>query len=287
MDTDSTTQQIGLFGYPLGHSISPAFQQAALDHYSLPVAYLAWPTPPQELAVGVERLRGDRYIGANVTIPHKETMVELVDHVDPWANKVGAVNTVVKRDGAIYGHNTDSYGFITSLTERAGFEPEGKSVLMLGAGGAARAAAYGLARDGAASLTIANRTVERAESLARNVSAEGLQCKAVPLAPGALAETSKEADLIVNATSVGMTTGEAQAASPLSSDLISPTAFVYDMVYTPTVTPLMREAETAGARTMGGLAMLVYQGAASFELWTSREAPVEVMFEAARRALEG
>ncbi len=287
MDTDSTTQEIGLFGYPLGHSISPAFHQAALEHYSLPIVYRAWPTPPQELAAAVERLRGERYLGANVTIPHKEAIVDLMDEVEPWAAKVGAVNTIVKSDGTLHGHNTDSYGFITSLVEKANFEPRGKSVLIVGAGGAARAAAYGLASNGAASLTIANRTVERAESLAQDVSQEGLECRAASLSSSALAEASRGADLIVDATSVGMGGGEAEGVSPLSSDLISPTALVYDMVYTPTVTPLMREAEKAGARTMGGLAMLVYQGAASFELWTAREAPVGVMFEAAKRALEG
>jgi shikimate dehydrogenase len=281
------SQQIGLFGYPLGHSISPALQQAALDHYSLPVRYCAWPTPPSKLSVEINKLRRDDYLGANVTIPHKERAGAFLDRIDPWARIVRAVNTIVKDGLELVGHNTDAYGFVRGLREVAGFEPRDRSVLLLGAGGAARAASFGLAEEAIASLTIANRTPERARSLADDVRDSIASVAAVPLEKFALAEAAAKADLIVNATSMGMSRGDARTQTPLRADLIPPSALVYDMVYTPTETPLLLEARKAGARGLGGLPMLVYQGAASFELWTGREAPIEVMFRAAKRALAG
>ena len=160
-------QQIALFGYPLSHSISPAFQQAALDSLSIEASYTARPTPPEELASEVDKLRADDHLGANVTIPHKELIRQYLDGLDPWAETVGAVNTIVKKDGRLVGHNTDGYGFLRSLEERGGFAPQGKSVLLLGAGGAARAAVFALAERGAGTVLIANRTVERGDALAR------------------------------------------------------------------------------------------------------------------------
>ena len=153
------TKQLGVIGYPLSHTLSPVFQQAALDYHAIPVTYSAWPTPPECLSQTVERLRGADYMGFNITIPHKERLVELVDDVDEMARNIGAVNTVVNRGGKLNGYNTDAYGFVKSLKEKAGFEPQGKNVLLLGAGGAAKAAAYALAGEGVGHLTIANRTV--------------------------------------------------------------------------------------------------------------------------------
>ena len=278
-------QQLGLFGYPLGHSISPTFQQAALDHYSVPATYAAWPTPPESLRDEVEKLRQEEYLGANLTIPHKETVMGMLDEVDSSAADIGAVNTVVKRDGRMIGYNTDAYGLVRSLKDEAGFDPRGKAVVLLGAGGAARAAAYGLAKEGAASLTIANRTEERARSLAEDMRPHLRATAAVGLDQAALSQVCANADLIVNATPMGMRGGPAEDESPLRSALIPQSALVYDMVYTPAVTHLMKEAVLAGAQTLGGLAMLVYQGAASFELWTGKAAPVGVMMSAAEDAL--
>ena len=279
------SQEIGLFGYPLAHSISPAFQQAALDYYSLPVRYYAWPTPPEALYYEVCKLRDDKYLGANVTIPHKEQVLGLLDGVDGLAGAVGAVNTIVKKDRDLIGYNTDVCGIVRSLREKAGFEPEGKSMLLLGAGGAARAAAFGMASEGIASLTIANRTKERASGLADEVRGSIGRVRAISMEEATLAEASAEADLIVNATSVGMDHGDAQGRTPLYSELIPPGVLVFDMVYTPSETPLLLEARKAGAHTLGGLWMLIYQGAASFELWTGRKAPLEVMFRAGEDAL--
>ena len=278
-------QQIALFGYPLSHSISPAFQQAALDSLSIEASYTARPTPPEGLAAQVERLRADDHLGANVTIPHKELIRQYLDGLDPWAETVGAVNTIVKKDGRLVGHNTDGYGFLRSLEERGGFAPEGKSVLLLGAGGAARAAVFALAESGAGTVLIANRTAERGSALASDVRGRSLDAESIPLAKARAA--ARRVDLVVNATSIGMEPGPNARLSPLESCDISPHALVYDMVYTPQRTPLMKAARQAGAEVIGGLWMLVYQGAAAFEMWTSREAPVDLMYEAGLRALGG
>ena len=280
-------QRAGLFGYPLSHSISPAFQQAAFDHCSLPVRYDAWPTPPEALGAEVRKLRGEEFLGANVTVPHKETVMPLLDAVDPWAKLIGAVNTIVNDHGRLMGSNTDADGFIRALREHAGMDPQGQRVLLLGAGGSARAAAFAFAKGGASSIAIANRTLSRAKSLARDVRKLAGDVTVVPLEGGTLESAAARADLIVNCTSMGMLHGEAEGRTPIDGRLVPPGALVYDLVYNPPETPLLREAQGAGARTLGGLPMLVYQGAASFERWTGKDAPVEVMFEAAERALAG
>ena len=279
------TQKTGILGYPLSQSISPAFQQAAFNHYALPVRYHAWPTPPDRLETEVGRLRGEEYLGANVTVPHKEQIAAWLDDVDPWARSVGAVNTVVREEGRLIGYNTDSYGLIRSLKVDGDFDPRGKRVLLLGAGGAGRAAAFGLAHEGISWLTIANRTWGRAESLAQEVSRYVDRVDAIALGGTALDEASASADLVLNSTAVGMKHGAAPEGTPLEVRHIRTDALVYDMVYNPPETPLLRQAAAVGARTLGGLGMLVFQGAASFERWTGKNAPVEVMFQAARKAL--
>ena len=266
------TQQVGLFGYPLSHSISPAFQQAALDHCSIPARYHRWSVPPEHLPIEVERLRGDDYLGANVTIPHKEVVAGLVDEVDEVASRLRAVNTIIKVRGRLIGRNTDEYGFMRSLRETGRFSPEGRVAALLGAGGAARAAAFGLAAAGVRRLTIANRTRERAEALAAEARRDGCEVEAVAADANALTEVCEAADLIVNATSVGMRHGPAEGESPLPEGAIPPRSVVFDMVYTPTETPLLRQAAEAGARPVGGLPLLVFQGAASFRMWTGVEA---------------
>ncbi len=274
------TKQLGVIGYPLSHTLSPVFQRAALDYHSIPATYSAWPTPPEQLTETIARLRGGDYLGFNITIPHKERMVELVDDVEDMARRVGAVNTVVNRGGLLTGHNTDAYGFVKSLKEKADFEPRGKTVLLLGAGGAARAAAYGLVNEGVAVLTIANRTVARAESLAKEVVGHIERVEVV-----LLEEVPSEVDLIVNSTSIGMAHAEGERQSPLATRQVPPSTLVYDMVYTPAQTPLIRHAQAAGAQVLGGLWMLIYQGAAAFELWTDKPAPIDVMYRAAEQAL--
>ena len=281
----SMQQRAGILGYPLSHSISPAFQQAAFDHHALPVTYHAWPVAPRDLPDAIRKLYADDHLGANVTVPHKEAALELVDDVDPVAQRIGAVNTIVRKGDRLVGYNTDLDGFVKGLKSHGDFEPRGKRALLLGAGGAARAAVFGLAEEGVASLVIANRTVRRAESLAREVSEVLADVSAVGLTDRAVARVAADCDLIVNSTSIGMSGGDGDGQTPVGAGCIRPGVLVYDLVYNPVETPLMREARRAGASVLGGLPMLVYQGAAAFELWTGRAAPTDVMFDAAERAM--
>ncbi len=274
-------KQLGVIGYPLSHTLSPIFQQAALDYHAIPATYAAWPTPPERLDDVVESFRGTEYLGFNITIPHKQRLFTLVDEVDDMARDIGAVNTVVNREGMLTGYNTDAYGFVKSLKEKAGFEPKGMAVLLLGAGGAARAAAYALAAEGIEALTIANRTIARAEDLAQEVSGRVSMVNACPLE-----NLTQDFDLIVNSTSLGMSSADGAGQSPLEASSIRQESLVFDMVYTPAMTPLLQCAQKAGAQVLGGLWMLIYQGAASFELWTGKQAPTDVMYKAAQQALD-
>ena len=279
------TQRLGIIGHPIGHSISPLFQQAALDAIGFDGAYQPWDVTPDGVGEFVAGLRAPGTLGINVTVPHKEAVIPFLDEVDDWASTAGAVNTIVNREGRLTGHNTDGIGFLRALREGAGFDPRGRDVLVLGAGGSARGVVYALARAGAARLAIANRTLERAERLAQISADSGVASEAVALsdAPAAAADVA----LIVNCTSMGMVHGPDETGTPLSAADIPATALVNDLVYNPLETPLLREAAKAGAATLGGIQMLVYQGAASFEMWTGQDAPVAIMLEAATNAMRG
>ena len=279
------TQRLGIIGHPIGHSISPLFQQAALDAIGFDGAYQPWDVTPDGVGEFVAGLRAPGTLGINVTVPHKEAVIPFLDEVDDWASTAGAVNTIVNREGRLTGHNTDGIGFLRALREGAGFDPRGRDVLVLGAGGSARGVVYALARAGAARLAIANRTLERAERLAQISADSGVASEAVALsdAPAAAADVA----LIVNCTSMGMVHGPDETGTPLSAADIPATALVNDLVYNPLETPLLHEAAKAGATTLGGIQMLVYQGAASFEMWTGHDAPVAIMLEAATNAMRG
>jgi shikimate dehydrogenase len=255
------------------------FQQAALDHLGIDATYQPWDVAPESVGAFVEGLREPGTLGVNVTVPHKEAVVPLLDEVDDWATTAGAVNTIVNRQGRLTGHNTDGMGFLRALKDGGGFDPQGKRVLILGAGGSARGVVLALARAQVASLVIANRTVERAARLATLAQDNGVSASSLALDESA--EAAESADLIVNCTSVGMFHGPDEVGSPLTAAQIPAGCLVNDLVYNPLQTPLLREAASAGVATLGGIQMLVYQGAASFEMWTGRAAPVQVMLEAA------
>ena len=277
------TRRAGIIGYPLGHSVSPAFQQAAFDHHGLDVRFEVWETPPDALSEVVTGLRAPDALGASVTVPHKAAAISLLDRLSEPARRVGAVNLIVNRDGVLEGHNTDTTGFLRALREDGAFDPTGKRVLLLGSGGAARAVAHVLLEQGVAALAIANRTPERARQLVADLGG-GVSLSAVSLEPSDLAVDGGW-HLIVNCTTLGMRHSVGEKRSPIPPASIPSGALVYDLVYNPPETPLLREAGRAGARTLGGLPMLIYQGAEAFQLWTGKEAPLMVMFQAARRAL--
>ena len=279
------TGLVGLIGYPLGHSLSPVFQQAALDYYELKFKYELWPTTSDELPSLVSRIREFGYLGANVTIPHKVEIMALLDEIDDVAKTIGAVNTIVKKDEKLIGYNTDAFGFLKPLLELAKFKPSGARVLLLGAGGAARSACYALLNAGVTHLVLANRTLSNAERLACESqkfleNAKSAQINFVTLADPKLNTYARSADLIVNATSIGMRHSSFAQESLLMPQQISEDTLVYDLVYNPRETQLLRNAKDAGARTLEGIPMLVYQGAESFELWFKKKAPIDVMMHA-------
>ncbi len=292
------SKYIGLIGYPIKHSISPFFQQAALDYYQLDIRYEAWETAPARLQEIVDDIRKSENIGANVTVPYKETVLPLLDEVDELAGSIGAVNTIVKKADRLVGSNTDAYGFIEVLDKEGHFDPEGRKVFILGAGGVARAVCFALVQRKVASLAITDGIFERASALAENLMN---YTKRISASPRELkteinhlrwkklssASTLNNCDLIVHCTTIGMKDSPQEGQSPLSLEVIPRNALVYDVVYNPWPTPLLKLAQKAGANTLGGLPMLVYQGAASFKLWIGREAPVDIMFHKAKEALTG
>ncbi|HEY4712431.1 MAG TPA: shikimate dehydrogenase [Dehalococcoidia bacterium] len=292
------SRYIGLIGYPLKHSISPHFQQAALDYYRLDIRYEAWETGPAQLQDRVNNLRKPQNVGANVTVPYKEAVLPLLDAVDDLASSIGAVNTIVKKADKLLGFNTDAYGFIEALDKEGHFDPEGKQVVILGAGGVARAVSFALVQRKVASLAITDGIFERARALAENLVRyiKGASPSLKYLEPNVTAfqwqnlssaKTLDDCDLIVHCTTIGMKHSSQEGQSPLSLEVIPRSVLVYDLVYNPWPTPLLRLAQKAGANILGGLPMLVYQGAASFKLWTGKEAPLDIMSSKAKEILIG
>jgi len=279
-------QFAGVISAPGKKSLSPVFQQAAFDHLGLAVTYQHWPTPAAGLETRVSGLHAPGVLGVNVTIPHKEACLPLVDDLDPLVRRVGALNTILNDGGTLRGYNTDVEGFLRAL-QHAYFEPRGCIAVVVGAGGAARAVVVALAEAGAARIAVVNRTLERAERLVSDLSAEArpAQLVAAPDTRESWEKSAAEADLLVNCTSLGTAGTPEEDRSPMPSDLIRSQSLIYDLVYRPAETRLIRDARAAGARTIGGLPMLIYQGAASFKLWTGKDAPVDIMFQAAEAAL--
>ena len=268
-----TTHRIGLIGDPVEHSLSPAFQQPAFDALSLGITYELWHTPAAELPARFELLRRGNALGANVTVPHKEAAFAAMDEVSPLAHRARAVNTIIPRDGRLFGDNTDIHGFLAPLHERTVAFSELR-VLILGAGGAARGVVVALLDAGAASVAVANRTVARAEELAADLSDPRLTA----IALNAVSDRATATDLLVNSTAIGWNGTNLPVETGVFR-LLPPGAIVYDLTYRET--PFLAAARSAGIETIDGLPMLVHQGARSFELWTGRAAPVDVMWQAA------
>lgn len=277
-------KKVGIIGWPVTHSISPAMHNAAFAalglndwHYDL------LPTPPESLAEQVRSLPDNGYVGVNVTIPHKQNVMPLLNGISVAARGIGAVNTVLIEGRRLEGHNTDSIGFMLDL-EANGIQIQGQRVLVLGAGGSARAVVLGLANRGAQVIVMARREQtawQLREDLRQGITRQ-FDIEVQPLS--ALPKIAQSVHLIVNCTPAGM--WPEVANSPWPEEIpIPPQAAVYDLVYRPAKTRLLQQAEAAGVRAIGGLGMLIYQGAAAFELWTGQEAPVEVMRSAALSAL--
>lgn len=286
MKIQGTTRVAAIFGHPITHTLSPLIQNAAFRASGLDIVYVPFHVAPEMLGAAVESVRALELLGVNVTIPHKERVIDHLDEVDPTARAIGAVNTVVNRDRVLTGYNTDGEGYLASLAEETGFDPAGKRVVVIGAGGAARAIFHTLLGRGAASVLLANRTVKRAADLAEDFrsAASGTDVAISSLDPGDLAERAKEADLVVNTTSLGM---EGQPPLDFPVDELPDGAVVSDIVYKPLATGLLSAAKARGLAVHGGLGMLIHQGALGFSLWTGHDAPVEAMKRAAAEALYG
>lgn len=294
--------RVGLIGDPVAHSFSPRLQQAAFDALGIAARYDLWQTSADALATRVASLLRPQYLGANVTIPHKEAVLPLLDIVDPLATRIGAVNTIVHRNEYLYGYNTDAPGLLNALAdydigtrdEHGDVSLKGYTVVLLGAGGAARGAAFAVASASVTRLIIVNRNLERAQQLATDV---GKQFVVSSLSAGNSAETTQvfclndtefliphPRSIIINATSVGMhpanNDGRTEDESPLSSEILArftSDTFIFDMVYNPVQTRLLIQARALGLRAVNGLPMLLHQGALAFTLWTGQPAPLDIM----------
>ena len=266
-----------LVGDPVAHSLSPAMQNAAFAALGLPHRYELLRTRSDDIASAVARIRGEDVLGANVTIPHKEHIGRLLDAIEDTARRIGAVNTIFKRGGALRGDNTDAGGFTDGLAEK-GIDVRGRQVLLLGAGGAARACAAELIASGA-HVQISNRGPVRLQELARALPAmvEGLHSYAAIWPPP---RSLDGFDVFVNATSLGLSGEDALEEIALPADVA-----VIDVVATAHETPLIRRAREAGCLAVDGLVMLLHQGARAFRLWTGLDAPLAAMRAALPRAV--
>ena len=280
------TLRVGVIGHPVAHSISPRFQQAGFDAAGLDVRYEAWDLQPAQLGSFIDDLRRQEALGANITIPYKEAALRHMDGLHQTARFVGAINTIVNNDGHLQGYNTDVSGFQRSLSE-AGFEPSGAHAVLWGAGGAARAVAWALIWRGIDALTIINRTAVRAGRLRHDLASAsaGASLKSLGSSDAGVSAALGSADLVVQCTSVGLRGSDTDGDLPFDPSGLREDAFVADLIANPVETPLVQAVIKSGRRAIGGLPMLVYQGAAAFELWTEREAPVGVMLAEARAAM--
>jgi len=266
MRINGATELYGIMGNPVGHSLSPAMHNSAFQALGLNKAYL--PFPVTDVAKALDGFRALGVRGVSVTIPHKQAVIEHLDSIDPVAEKIGAVNTLLINESKIHGTNTDWLGANRALAEKMALR--NSTVLLLGAGGSARAIGFGLLEAGA-HVTIASRTPAKGRELAKALGVNWIP----------LADTAKQqADALINATSVGMAPRDDQ--SPMAEAALTNFQVVMDIVYAPLKTRLLREAAKRGCQTVDGLAMLLYQGVAQFELFTGQPAPVEIMAEVLR-----
>ena len=285
---DARTQLVGLLGWPVEHSLSPAMHNAAFEALGLNWRYVALPVVPGCEGVAVRGLAALGFRGANVTVPHKTAVACSLDRLTDEARALGAVNTLFvgrgdEGESLLVGHNTDHWGLVDALI-RFGFDPQGETAVVVGSGGAARAAVYGLLCAGAQCITVLGRSLERAERLVRDLEDGQDRLTAEMLTDETLVETATHSALLVHATSVGMEPDAERSVWPEGVQFPTET-LAYDLVYVPRKTQLLQQANASGARCLGGLGMLVGQGARAFEMWTGREAPVDVMLRACEAAL--
>ncbi|MHA1254605.1 MAG: shikimate dehydrogenase [Promethearchaeota archaeon] len=267
MVISSHTKLLCIIGYPVGHSMSPVMHNPALQELGLDYVYLAFEVHPDNLKNAVIAIRALDIKGLNVTIPHKQDIMQYLDEIDPISEKMGAINTIKNDDGYLKATNTDAAGAKKSLVD-AGFTIEGKNIVFVGSGGAARSIAYILSED-AKRVVLTDIVEERAVTVAKEISKNmGANVEGKLASDKILADEIKNADLLINATPIGMHPKE--GISPISKDLLHQELFVFDIIYNPMETQLMKEAAGIGCKTLSGLDMLVNQGVIAFEWWTGK-----------------
>ncbi len=278
--------RLGVFGDPVEHSLSRQMQNAALKHCKFDMQYARFHILPDELRAAIDLIRKLEFVGVNLTIPHKIAALDLLDVTDDNVKRIGAVNVIEVEDGKLRGFNTDGRGFARAIREEFSVDLRDLRVMILGAGGAARAIALQCAKENSERLVIANRSVETAQKLADQlrdffagprVLGPVARLQAIPLEETAIRFQIGNVDLVVNATPLGLNRGD---ASPIPARLLAPHLMVYDTIYSAERTPLVSAAVEAGARAANGLSMLLHQGALAFEIWFQREAPLEEMRKA-------
>jgi len=267
------TKRVVLIGHPVAHSLSGAMQQAAFDELGIDAKYELWDRAPIELGDAIVELRGDDFLGANVTIPHKERVVPMVDRLTEEASFTGAVNTLTREGKRLIGHNTDVAGFKVALDKLVGRQKMPRQAVVLGAGGGSRAVVYGLIREGFQRIVVFNRHLHRAEGLVKHFgrTAAHMELRAMPWHESIIGSEVAKTKVLINATSIGLTSD----TSPIPAEALHPDLLVLDLVYNRT--RLLRDAEAAGATVADGELMLLHQGAAAFTLWTGQPAPFDLM----------
>jgi shikimate dehydrogenase len=277
------TKRVVLIGHPVAHSLSGAMQQAAFDDQGIDARYELWDRAPIALPDAITEIRGDDFLGANVTIPHKERVVPLVDRLTEEAHATGAVNTLTREGKRLVGHNTDVPGFKVALDQLVGRQKMPRAAVVLGAGGGARAVVYGLIREGFQRIIVFNRHLHRAEGLVKHFgrSASHMELRAMPWHESIIESELAKSKVLVNASSIGLTADVA----PIPGEILSADLLVLDLIYAKT--RLLREAEAAGCTVADGEQMLLHQGAAAFTLWTGKPAPIDRMQTALSEARAG
>jgi shikimate dehydrogenase len=278
--------RLGVFGDPVAHSFSPQMQNAALKRCKIDIQYARFQISPNELQSALDLIRELNFVGVNLTTPHKIAASKLMDEIDDNVRRIGAINTVKIDNAKLRGYNTDDKGFARAVRQEFAVDLRDLRVMILGAGGAARATALQCARENCERLVIANRTFATAQKLAEElreyfagprVLGPVPRLQAIPWEEAAIRFQIAHLDLVVNATPVGLNRSD---PSPIPARLLAPHLMIYDTVYREGRTPFVSAAIEAGARAANGLAMLLYQGALAFEIWFEREAPIEAMREA-------
>jgi len=278
------TKHTYLVGYPVKGAASPVVMQATCDYLNLDVKCEYWELEDAtKLPEVVKRVRSEEVMGAVITMPYKESVIALIDRIDEQSQEIGAINTIYKDGEELVGCNSDVVGVIQSLTQDAGFEPAGKRVIILGAGGAARACGFALAKAGAQTITIANRTMSKAEKLVSKLKPLCSDISAMAYDDQHFNEVVRNSNLVINSTPCGMIHTPLEGKSLLEKGMISEGQLAFDAIYKPLETPFLRMAREAGAKTLNGMGWMIYSTVMSLRLFIRQEPNVDVMFDAARK----